>query len=225
LRYEAYESPKPVFRFRDLVNSGRSSSRSTVRSDDPGSSRSPSSEERRFVEDLSKTVSAGDLALATGSIELEMMNKVRPEIASSSSLAVDLDQAIVQDSIPRSDLIVFDSPFVTDHFHAPVPLEDIGSEFERLWHAFEDTDTRGWCGESTDVVVRRLQGLALDMRVIAADRPPFDGDLKLLMTEGATASRRTALRLKDSEKDGCLWRLRSSDDGLRTRIKHVLADT
>jgi hypothetical protein len=28
------------------------------------------------MEDLSKTVSAGDLALATGTIELEMMNKV-----------------------------------------------------------------------------------------------------------------------------------------------------
>ena len=126
---------------------------------------------------------------------------------------------------------MFDSPFVTDHPESPVPLEDIGSEFEKLWNIFEDTDARGWCGASTDVVVRRLQGLALDMRVIAADRLPFDGrfrchfmsqtyvvdahetgDLKLLMVDGTAASRRTALRLRDSEEDGCLWRLRSSDD-------------
>jgi hypothetical protein len=83
------------------------------------------------------------------------------------------------------------------------------------------------------------------MRVIAADRLPFDGrfgchvmsqpcvvdahetgDLKLLMVDGTAASRRTAaLRLRDSEEDGCLWRLRSSDDGLRTRIKRVLVET
>jgi hypothetical protein len=54
----------------------RSSSRSTVRSDDGGNFRSPKSEGRLLVEDLSRTISAGDLALATGNIELETMNKV-----------------------------------------------------------------------------------------------------------------------------------------------------
>jgi AP-4 complex subunit epsilon-1 len=55
---------------------------------------------------------------------------------------------------------------------------------------------------------------------------PYEtGDLKLLMVDGTAASRRTALRLRDSEEDGCLWRLRCSDDGLRARIKRVLVET
>ena len=76
LRYDAYEPPKPLSRLPNPLKFRRSSSRSTVPSDDGGNFRSPKSEGRLLAEDLSRTVSAGDLALATGNIELETINKV-----------------------------------------------------------------------------------------------------------------------------------------------------
>jgi AP-4 complex subunit epsilon-1 len=82
-------------------------------------------------------------------------------------------------------LITLDSPFVPDLPESPSAQQDIGSEFEKLWNTFESTDARGWCEVSTDVVVRRLQGLALDIRVIAADRLPFEGVFRTFV-HGAT---------------------------------------
>src|ERR1700677_4668549 len=82
LRYTAYEPPQAVPRLRCSSTSQRSyssSSRSGTYSDHGGKENRGwpvASEDRSFLDELSRTVTAGDLALAAGDIELEMMAKV-----------------------------------------------------------------------------------------------------------------------------------------------------
>ena len=81
LRYTAYDPPQAIPRLRQPSNPQRSyssSSRSGTYSDHDGtnSRQSVASEDRSSLDELSRTVTAGDLALAVGDIELEMMAKV-----------------------------------------------------------------------------------------------------------------------------------------------------
>jgi AP-4 complex subunit epsilon-1 len=49
-------------------------------------------------------------------------------------------------------------------------------DFESIWNALDQSSgARGWCDGSIDGVVRRLQGLGHRLKVIAVDRPPFEG--------------------------------------------------
>jgi AP-4 complex subunit epsilon-1 len=80
LRYAAYDPPQAVLRLRRPSSQQRSyssSSRSGSYSDQGGNNGlSASSEDRSSVDELSRTVTAGDLALAAGDIELEMIANV-----------------------------------------------------------------------------------------------------------------------------------------------------
>lgn len=82
LRYDAYEPPQVVNRLRRPTSAQRSissGSRSAAHSDHGSrDSRKLSfdSEGRPSLDELSRTITAGDLALATGDIELEMMARV-----------------------------------------------------------------------------------------------------------------------------------------------------
>jgi len=176
------------------------------------------SEDRSSLDELSRTVTAGDLALAVGRNALEMMAQVPPKV--DNPLELLLGNTAMKDLTSRVDLIALDSPFIMD------PLDpNSGSlpDFEDIWNALEGFGARGWCEMSTDVVVRRLQGLRYRLNVIAIDRPPFEGDLKLLISlESGSAS--AAIRLRESEDESCLWRLRCEDAELRTTIKRLLTE-
>jgi AP-4 complex subunit epsilon-1 len=88
LRYAAYDPPQAVHRFSRPSGSQRSysgSSRSGTYSDhggipEPHRRLSVASEERSPLDELSRTVTAGDLTLAAGDIELELMAKVSPSL-------------------------------------------------------------------------------------------------------------------------------------------------
>jgi AP-4 complex subunit epsilon-1 len=76
--------------------------------------------------------------------------------------------------------------------------------------------------------VRRLQGLGFPrgLSVLPADQPPFQGELKVLILGGLDGHGRAAVRLHenpDSDEDGCLWRMRTEDDGVLRAVKQVLA--
>jgi AP-4 complex subunit epsilon-1 len=84
---------------------------------------------------------------------------------------------IIHIQSPRGDLIALDSPFISDPSESLATSQDDTSDFENVWKALENNNARGWCEVATDVVVRRLQGLRLDMKVIPIDRPPFEGQI------------------------------------------------
>lgn len=76
------------------------------------------------------------------------------------------------------DLITFDSLDDSDIFGSS-EHDVITDDFEDIWHSFEAScDLRGWCSDSIDNVIRRLQCVE-DHRlaVIAGELPPFIGRL------------------------------------------------
>jgi AP-4 complex subunit epsilon-1 len=138
------------------------------------------------------------------------------------------------------DLMTFDSPFISDPLEAS-PSLDTGLDFESTWNMPEASNYRGWCDASVAVIMDRLRKVQeLRLKVTPTDSPPFSGtymppvvhrqivltrtgDLKILIA--SETSVQAALRLRESEEESCLWRLRCSDDDLRTRIKGVLTDS
>ncbi|KAK0241249.1 armadillo-type protein [Armillaria nabsnona] len=179
LRYDAYETPTSIPRLR-----GRR----------PSSTRSESTASPQPA--LSRTVTAGDLALAAQ--EFEMMSLSSPQPT---------------DQVPRPpDLIAFDTPFISD---------PDSSGFETSWKTLgPSTSARGWFEGSVDVLLDRLKGVeGNEMKVIPTDEPPFEGEVKVILQPSETV-----LRLRASEDDGCLWRLRCGDAQLRVRIKRALAE-
>lgn len=57
-------------------------------------------------------------------------------------------------------------------------LSELGPEFIDIWTSFEGLcDLRGWCNNSIDATMRRLQRFdeTHRLRVIASDVPPFEG--------------------------------------------------
>ncbi|KAA1478331.1 ARM repeat-containing protein [Dentipellis sp. KUC8613] len=263
LRYTAYDPPPPASRLRHppSVTRTTSSSRSATSLDysdrddaRPGSAlsgRGPRSDDG-----LSRTVTAGELALAAGSPELRNIGspKVRRATLSTFWCVLFLSEsprwaqgrdadadAILSIHIQgsRVDLISLDSPFMAEP-PAPAsldPLDLSGGEvqtekeekhkdFAASWDALEKYNSRGWCEMPSEGVVRKLQGLQHRMAVFPADQPPFEGELKVLLARlpvdaklgGGTA----ALRLRESEDESCLWRLRCDDEVLLTDVKRAL---
>lgn len=56
--------------------------------------------------------------------------------------------------------------------------------------------------------------------------PQTTGELKILILGGQDGQGRAAVRLHENpdndDEDGCLWRLRSEDDGVMMAVKQVL---
>lgn len=130
-----------------------------------------------------------------------------------------------EDLASRVDLISLDTAFS----EVPVALPTPDPDFEEVWDAMEHSNLRGWCESSMDNVVRLLQSLQHSMRVIAVDQPPFEGELKVLVVASPNSSvvvpkQGAAIRLRESEEESCLWRLRCDDLELRTTIKRLLED-
>ncbi|TFK46615.1 ARM repeat-containing protein [Heliocybe sulcata] len=226
LRYDAYEAPRPHSRLL-RPTSPRSTGSSEYARRSPSVLTSPGSEGLALHEDpLARTVTAGDLTLAAGDPDLiraaERGSKNQGELSNSvPDLLVDDEVSSMQ----GSDLIALESPFVSEP-------ADLGSsvsspDFETIWSDMERTNLRGWCDFSIDAVVRRLQGLQLAMRVIAADQLPFEGDLKIIISaEAGTLDqfRGAVLRLRESDDESCLWRLRCDDVQLRMQLKRLLSE-
>ncbi|KAF9467306.1 armadillo-type protein [Collybia nuda] len=217
LRYKAYEAPPPPPRLRPrrASSSQRSigSSRSDALSDSGRSlSRVSSRQSAPSSDPLSRTLTPGDLALAAGSRELELLARVPSKIDTSPSF----EKSAVEELSSRMDLIAFDSPFVSDPSEARTDIDE-ELDFEHIWNSFDETNSsRGWYKASIDSVVRSLQRLAARrLQIIVLPEisvPDFKGP------------ERAALMLRESEEESCLWRLRCDDPQLRSDIKRLLPD-
>ncbi|KAI0797604.1 ARM repeat-containing protein [Abortiporus biennis] len=211
LRYAAYDAPKPTPRLRRL-SSG--SSTSTSHSDIP----------HRGSEDvLARTLTPGDLALASGNTELRELGK---SPRNTTPLLPVVRVADEPDLASRVDLITLDSPFISE----PPLMTSISSliepDFEKVWDELANANARGWCESPIDVMVRKLQGMQRQMRVTPADQPPYQGDLKIMISPSIPQDGYTGvalLRLRESEDDSCLWHLRCKDEILRTSIKSLFS--
>ncbi|KAJ7124951.1 armadillo-type protein [Mycena epipterygia] len=196
LRYTAYEAPPPTARLRDRASSGGSS-----RSGSRASSQLSGASAGQSLDELSRTVTAGDLTLAAAAEKFNVSSHV-PETGPAETVA--------------ADLIAFnDSPFISD----PSP-----SDFESIWDALDESSgARGWCDVSLEDVTKRLESMQDTLKVIPVEEVPFVGDLKILIN-GEDATRGIGvLRLRASEEGSCLWRMRSGDAQLRIRVKRLLA--
>jgi hypothetical protein len=63
-------------------------------------------------------------------------------------------------------------------------------------------------------------------RFLSDHRPHATGELKILILGSADGRGRAALRLhenSDNGEDGCLWRMRSDDEGVLAIVKQILA--
>jgi AP-4 complex subunit epsilon-1 len=57
--------------------------------------------------------------------------------------------------------------------------------------------------------------------------PRTTGELKILILGGGDGHGRAALRLREDpehDEDGCLWRMRSEDDGVLRAVKQIFAE-
>ncbi|KAJ6593663.1 ARM repeat-containing protein [Mycena capillaripes] len=191
LRYAAYDAPRPTAGLRDRASSGGSS-----RSD----SRASSQLSGTSLDELSRTVTAGDLTLAAAAQTFE-----------TSPPAVDTRPA----ETSAADLIAFnDSPFISDP-----PAGD----FENIWNALDESSgTRGWCDVSLEDVIKRLESLEDTLKVISVEELPFIGDVKVLINGDDVSRGLGVLRLRASEEGSCLWRMRCGDAQLRIRVKRLL---
>ncbi|KAJ7668431.1 armadillo-type protein [Mycena polygramma] len=151
LRYAAYDAPPPTARLRDRASSG-GSSRSESR---PSSQLSRSS---TGLDELSRTVTAGDLTLAAQNFE-------------TSSHAAATRPA----ETPAADLIAFnDSPFISDP-SGPTGVDAAG-DFESIWNALDESSgARGWCDVSLEDVIKRLETMEDTLKVISVEETPFLG--------------------------------------------------
>ncbi|KAJ7350295.1 armadillo-type protein [Mycena albidolilacea] len=191
LRYTAYEAPPPAPRLRDRAFSGGSSS-----------SRSSS---QLSANELSRTVTAGDLTLAAAAQEIEMA-ELSPHAAPA-----------VETANPQAaDLIAFnDSPFISD---------PSVTDFESIWNGLDDSSgARGWCDVSLEDVIKGLESMEDTLKVIPVEELPFVGDLKILMNGDEVSRGVGVLRIRASEEGGCLWRMRCGDAQLRIRVKRLLS--
>ncbi|PSR94120.1 hypothetical protein PHLCEN_2v4548 [Hermanssonia centrifuga] len=145
LRYTAYDAPKATPRLR---RPSSSSSYSAAHSD--GGRSRLIGQGRDFEDPMSRTITAGDLTLASEHIELQQLAK---------------------DS--RVDLIALDSPFISEPSSGIPTVADL--DFEVTWSKLSQANLRGWCESPIEAIVRQLQGIPHKIRVISADQPPFKG--------------------------------------------------
>ncbi|KAM6502418.1 Armadillo-type fold [Amanita muscaria] len=121
---------------------------------------------------------------------------------------------MMSDPAPRVDLIAFDQP------SSPLVSE---STFMSVWNSMENSDCnmRGWSDKTVPDLIRKLEmNENMTFEMIPEDEQPFYGEAKLMITIGQEEI--VALKLRKSEEDGTLWRLRSERAELRERLKVVL---
>ncbi|KAI0062104.1 ARM repeat-containing protein [Artomyces pyxidatus] len=245
LRYAAYEPPPPAARARRPRSRTRTASRSrSATSLDYGDDIRPSSSlsgRSRHSEDLTRTVTAGELAVVAGSPELRSLSLVGslftlsnliPEFLLKSSPPRPLISLRKTDSVDllgsKLDLISLDSPFMSEPPTALEELDELDHDFESSWNSLDKFSARGWCEMSMDAVVRRLQGLQFKIVVLSSDQLPFQGELKVLLSSGSAKKvgrGYAAIRLREStDEDGCLWRLRSDDEEMLTGVRRLFGD-
>ncbi|KAH8814730.1 armadillo-type protein [Flagelloscypha sp. PMI_526] len=206
LRYEAYAKPtiSPRLRGRRLSSSSSTLSLQSLK-------------EGESHEALSQTLTPGDLALVAGSEALSSIHQRRPPKTVIETKEV---------APPKEDLIAFDSPFFTeppDNAQDSTKPVTASPDFAATWNAMEDANSgaRGWCQGTSEGVLKIVQDLRLEVITVSADEEPFTGELKILV-DGSTAAP-ALLRVRDTD-DGCLWRLRSTNDELRLQIKRALSE-
>ncbi|KAG1815973.1 armadillo-type protein [Suillus subaureus] len=227
LRYEAYGTPQAVPSLRHLLSPRKNES--TLSS--PGSRTRSSSRasERGMSSELTRTITPGELTIAAAQSDYNQLDHVR-----NSNTPPNEDLRLMtscHNQASRIDLISLDAAF-----------SEVPPDFEEVWDVMENSNLRGWCESSMDHVVRLLQSLQHSMRVIAVDQPPFEGMstlktglqvrtmlrsifLKVLVAASPVEPKQgAALRLRESEEESCLWRLRCDDIELRTTIKKLLED-
>lgn len=213
LKYAAYDAPEVIPSLRTWrMSSSRQSTSSSLSGTLSDTSRNSTSPH----------MTAGHLALASGLENLRIENR-EADIPEAAILQERDEQA------SRVDLITLESPFQEDseiiNFTGPVEISD---DFDAIWQSFGDLcDLRGWCNIPIDNVIRRLQWVEQRyLRVISADLAPFAGELKILiLPSGQGVSSRSdavALRLRESEEESCLWRLRCGDIVEGARIQSIL---
>ncbi|KDR75335.1 hypothetical protein GALMADRAFT_140851 [Galerina marginata CBS 339.88] len=217
LKYTPYEPPEAVPRLSARRMSSSQQSASTSRSgtlSDIGHHRSP-------PRSVIMPITAGRLALVDGLPNLQIRQEAQLSPPSKPT------NSTIEPETSRVDLINLESPYPTD---MSTPLESSDTlgdhqNFEDLWTSFQvPCDLRGWCNASIDTLLRRLQRLDnLHLRVISADLPPFIGELKILIDSNeGTNSELITLRLRESEEDSCLWRLRCASALVGEPIQAVL---
>ncbi|CDO72932.1 hypothetical protein BN946_scf185002.g117 [Trametes cinnabarina] len=173
---------------------------------------------------MAMTLTPGDLTIAAQTSDLRSISSGSPP-ANLSPLPV---VQILDEDASAPDLIALDSPFMSEPPSIAGTLSTCITEhdFESTWNSLESSPSRGWCEASIDTVLRKLQGLHRRLKVTERDRPPFEGDLKIVVctqqTSNPSAEGLAALRLKESDDDSCLWWLRCEDEELRNIIKATL---
>ncbi|EGN99989.1 hypothetical protein SERLA73DRAFT_167845 [Serpula lacrymans var. lacrymans S7.3] len=212
LRYTAYETPQPTPSLRHLTSRHRSLSQAS----DVSSSFGP----------LARTMTPGELTLATSDNGLDRLTQTgdtrRPSpgtITRQSGSDVNMEISSALDDLASGvNLISLEAPFISELMVSTEP------DFQGCWEGMGDHSGRGWCEASMDTIVRRLQQLQHRLKVIAIDQPPYEGDLKVLVQAASQVDsyRCAALRLRESDDESCLWRMRCEDDELRTSIKRLL---
>ncbi|KIK97374.1 hypothetical protein PAXRUDRAFT_31834 [Paxillus rubicundulus Ve08.2h10] len=206
LRYEAYAAPQPMPSLRHLSSPGRL--RNSLSGSEGRRSLSRASDTSQSLSDLGRTLTPGELTLAATQSPCVMIQETSrtTELVKRRSLEDELAS--------RVDLVALDSPFIAE------PTKG-DPDFEAIWNSMENSNVRGWCESSLDVIVRLLQSLQYGMRVIAIDQPPFEGELKVLI-QGSMGQKCAALRLREGDDESCLWRLRCDDLEMRIAIKRLL---
>ncbi|PPQ89520.1 hypothetical protein CVT25_012192 [Psilocybe cyanescens] len=221
LKYAAYAAPVAVPRQSIRRSSASQHSNSSSYSE----TTSDASRHRLQHLPAPLPITAGHLALADSLSNLHI-SQVK-QIPSSESTESWQREA----EAPRADLITLESPF---QMEAPTELAsseafDNQGNFESVWNLYSTScDLRGWCNIPIDDLIRRLQRVeGHHLRVISADLSPFMGELKILMIsnkkeEPSTSAAAVALRLRESEEDSCLWRLRCAETAAGERIQTIL---
>ncbi|KLO12249.1 hypothetical protein SCHPADRAFT_427526 [Schizopora paradoxa] len=241
LRYAAYDHPKGNANPR--VNSFSTLSTSSRRSE--ASSRHARAGDEHV--DLTKTITAGDLALAEASDDdlLTSMSRIaaKPKLAKGKRGGNDPEK---EELVKKVDLISLDSPFLSEPIQRAVSSSSRGegsgatsyaslpeTNFDVIWAECEASgnSTRGWLDAPLDNAVLRLQGVGIHIDVISIDDAPFQGELKVLLKadppeseDSDSIAKVAAVRLRDGEEGSCLWQMRSSDHALLVLVKQALCE-
>ncbi|KAG5731000.1 AP-4 complex subunit epsilon [Termitomyces sp. T112] len=210
LRYDAYDTPIPApkLRNRDAPLSPRLTGNTHWDESSEAGRESLSRVSSKLTvsspDPLSKPLTAGELTLA----------------AVDSLLKDEAKERIAEALASRVDLISLDSPFVSETTDILLRSETrTEGDFESLWNS-EGGDARGWFNGSVGVAVERMRNLEhTRLKVFPADLPPYLGDLKVVV-DGVRAQ--AALRLRESDDDSCLWRLRCNNNELHVEIRRHL---
>ncbi|KAK7035211.1 hypothetical protein VNI00_011978 [Paramarasmius palmivorus] len=204
LRYAAYDPPTATPRLR-----GRSPARPSSRASNPGSPNmrlgSPSSHSGLMP------LTGGDLTLAASSEEFEM-SLMRPRLG--------LETVRESASVSKQDLIALESPFLSNtqlSFEASSKVD-----IEHYWDSFQSNNTRGWYEGTIESLIERLKVLeGLTVETVGDEVQAFQGEAKVVAYPSKGSPPCAILRLRKSEDEGCLWRLRG-ESPYYTKIKGFL---